>query len=146
MEVPINYLAVLVSAVAAIVLGALWYGPLFGKAWMKEVGYTNDDVQKAKTDPKTKSAMMRSYVLMAVGALVMAFVFAHSLAFANYYLDTSGVGAGLTGAFWNWLGFIAPVTLAPMLWEGKSAKYWAITGGYYFVSLGVMGIILGLWV
>ena len=146
MEIPINYLAVLVSALAAIILGALWYGPLFGKAWMKEAGLTADDVQRAKTDPKAKSAMMRSYVFMAVGALVMAYVFAHSLVFASYYLEMTGVGSGLTAAFWNWLGFIAPVTLAPMLWEGKSAKYWVITGGYYLVSLGIMGVILGLWV
>lgn len=145
MEVPINYLAVLVSAIAAIGLGALWYGPLFGKAWMKEVGLTADDMQKAKSDPEAKRTMLKSYLLMSVGALVMAYVFAHSLVFANYYLETTGVGAGLTGAFWNWLGFIAPVTLAPVLWEGKSYKYWSITAGYYIASLGVMGVILSLW-
>src|SRR3989344_5839748 len=139
MEVPINYLAVLVSAIAAIVLGALWYGPLFGKAWMKEVGLTTDDMMKAKSDPKAKSAMMRSYTLMAIASFVMAYVMAHSLVFASYNLDASGSGAGLMGAFWNWLGVIAPVTLAPVLWENRSFKYWLITGGYYLVSLAIMG-------
>ena len=146
MEVPINYLAVLVSAVAAIVLGMLWYGPLFGKAWIKEVGHTPEDMQRAKTDPAAKSAMMRSYALMSLTALVMAFVFAHALAFANDYLGASGPVAGLTGAFWNWLGFVVPPTLAMVLWENRSWKYFFITSGYYLASLAIMGVILTLWV
>ena len=44
--------------------------------------------------------------------------------------------------FFNWLGLIAPVTLSPMLWEGKSWKLWFINSGYYFVSLPVTGVIL----
>lgn len=38
--VPVNYLAILVAAVLSMVLGFLWYGPLFGKEWTKLMGVT----------------------------------------------------------------------------------------------------------
>lgn len=146
MDVPINYLAVLISTVAAVVLGFLWFGPLFGKAWMKEMGITDEQMQKAKTDPATKKSMMRSYLLVALGALISAYVMAHSLVFASYYLDAAGPSAGFMAAFWNWLGFTAPALMGSVLWEGKSWKYWFIVAGYYLVSFGIMGVILALWI
>ena len=142
MEVAINYLAILGAVVTAVVLGSLWYGPLFGKAWMKEVGLTTDDMMKAKTDPSAKSAMLRSYVLMTLGSVVMAYVLAYALAFSSAYTQTVGIAAGLMAGFWSWLGFVLPVSLGPVLWENKSWKYWFITSGYYLVNLLVMGAIL----
>ncbi|MBI3341870.1 DUF1761 domain-containing protein, partial [Candidatus Curtissbacteria bacterium] len=38
MEFQINYMAVVAAAVVNMVLGFLWYGPLFGKPWMKMMG------------------------------------------------------------------------------------------------------------
>lgn len=146
MDVPINYLAVLVSALGAVVLGGLWFGPIFGKTWMKEVGFKTEDMEKAKADPEIKKAMMKSYLLVAVGALLSAFVLAHSLVFSTYYLDVRGPLAGLESAFWIWLGFTAPALMGSVLWEGKTWKYWAIVAGYYLVSFGMMAVVLTLWV
>ncbi|MDO8488446.1 MAG: DUF1761 family protein [bacterium] len=36
--VPVNYLAILAAAVLSMVLGFLWFGPLFGQTWMKLMG------------------------------------------------------------------------------------------------------------
>lgn len=47
--------------------------------------------------------------------------------------------------FWNWLGFVAPVTLGGVLWEGKPWKLWGLNNGYQLLSLLVMGVILALW-
>lgn len=38
-EMNINFTAVLVAVVANFILGFLWYTPLFGKAWVKEMGF-----------------------------------------------------------------------------------------------------------
>ncbi|MCH7574095.1 MAG: DUF1761 domain-containing protein [Candidatus Marinimicrobia bacterium] len=38
--ISINYLAVLVAAAIEFGLGALWFGPLFGKPWMAAHGWT----------------------------------------------------------------------------------------------------------
>jgi hypothetical protein len=139
--VPVNYWAVVASAVVMMILGALWYGPLFGKEWMRLMGMKGPD----KMDDKAKQAMMRSYGLMALGALVMSFVLAHTVIYAESYLGTSGVWGGLQAGFWNWLGFVAPVTLGTVLWEGKPWKLWFINVGYYLVGLLVIGALLSIW-
>ncbi len=138
--VPINYMAVIVAAVANMVIGFLWYGPLFGKTWMKLSG-----INPGKIDSAKASGMGKNYALAFGGSLVMSYVLAHALVFAAAYFEMGGVPAGLMSGFWNWLGFIAPVTLGTVLWEGKSWKLWLLMNGYYLVTLLLMGTILSVW-
>ncbi len=140
MEVPVNYLAVLAAALSSMMLGFLWYGPVFGKQWKALMGMT-----KESTDPTKKTGMNKSYVLMALGSLVMAYVLSYSLTFVSAYTQTTGIVAGAMVGFWTWLGFVAPVTLGVVLWEGKPWKLWFLNAGYYLVSLKIMGVILTLW-
>lgn len=142
MEVSINYLAVLACGISAMVLGFLWYGPLFGKAWMKEMGMTMPSKEEMKA---MQGKITKSYVLMFIGALVMAYVLAHSLTFAGAYLNDMSVSGALMGGFWNWLGFAAPVLMGAVLWEKKTWRWFSITAGYYLVLLLVMGAILTSW-
>lgn len=139
MEININYLAVLVAAVASMVVGFLWYGVLFMKPWMRMMGYTKENMGKMNMSAN------KAYMLQFVGSLVMAYVLAHALIFASYYLDAEGVSAGVTAGFWNWLGFVAPVTLGVVLWENKPWKLWFINASNYLVALIVMGIIIAAW-
>lgn len=135
--VQINYIAVLVSAVAAMVLGSLWYGPLFGKRWMKYMGWT-----KEKMDSMKKGSNMNvNYGIQAVGALVLAYVFAHVISFSG----ATTITAGLQGGFWMWLGFVAPIMLGKVLWEGKSWNLYFLDAGYYLIQLLIMGAILASW-
>ena len=139
-DIHLNYLAIVAAMVANIVIGFLWYGPLFGKSWMALAG-----LHKEKLDAAKAKGMGPQYMLATVGSLVMSYVLAHSLVFANAYLNVSGMSAGLQVGFWNWLGFVSPVTLGTGLWEGKPWRLWAINNGYYLVSLLVMGVILAVW-
>ncbi len=143
--VPINYLGVIICVVAAMVLGWLWFGALFGKQWMAMMGWTPEKMDAMKKDPNMKGMMMKSYALMTLGSLVMAFVLAHSIVFAGSYMHVSGISAGLQGGFWSWAGFVAPVTLGAVLWEQKPWKWWLLLNSYYLVNLHMMGIILGMW-
>ncbi|HYU64967.1 MAG TPA: DUF1761 domain-containing protein, partial [Candidatus Paceibacterota bacterium] len=68
-QVTLNYWAILVAAVAQMVIGALWYGPLFGKMWMHLTHRTMDDM-------KGQSAGS-AYAMGFVVALVSAYVLAH---------------------------------------------------------------------
>ena len=140
MDVPINYWAVLVGAVSNMVIGAIWYGPLFGKPWAHMIGMTQADMEKAKS-----RGMGKNYAVMFIGSLLMSYTLAHALVFASNFLDAYGVSAGLMAGFWNWLGFIAPVTVGVVLWENKPWKLWMINAGYYLVALCVMGVILAVW-
>jgi len=136
----INYAAVIAAMLSSVVLGFLWYGPLFGKPWMAMMGFTKDSMDKAK-----KKGMTTNYLVMMLGSFLMAYVLAHSLEFASVYTKTYGVTAGLMAAFWSWLGFVAPVQVGDQLWGGKPWKLFLITGGYYLVSLCIMGVILASW-
>lgn len=136
MGIPINWLAVFVAAVVSMVTGYLWYGPLFGKAWMKETGVSKKDMEKG---------MGMKYGIMFVGAIIMAYVYDNALIFAISYVGFGGVPGALTGAFYNWLGFIMPVTLGMKLMEDRSWKLWIIQNGYYLVTLMLMGIVLVMW-
>lgn len=135
--VPINYFAVLVAAIVNMVLGIIWFGPLFGKQWIKMSKFSQKDMVKAK-----KKGMSAQYGLMFVGSLVMSYVLAHSLIFASTYLHLFGLAGGLMSGFWSWLGFVAPVTLGSVLWEGKPWKLWLLNNGYYLFSLILMGSVL----
>lgn len=138
--VPINYLAVLGAAIVGFAIGAAWYGPLFGKKWQALMGFTPESMKSMKLS--ATQAMAGGFV----ATLVMAYVLAHALIFASSYLNVSGISAGLQAGFWNWLGFIVPVTLGVVLWEGKPWSLWILNTGYYLVLLLVMGTILALWV
>ena len=141
MEVEINYLAVLASTLAAVVLGSLWFGPLFGKQWMRMVGI---HIPGEITKPM-RNSMMRSYALVVIGALVMATVLAHALFYITEFTDIYGIGTGTTTALWVWLGFVATPLMGSVLWENRPWKYWFIVAGYWLVALGTMGAILALW-
>ncbi|MBX4186694.1 MAG: DUF1761 domain-containing protein [Candidatus Doudnabacteria bacterium] len=141
-EVPVNYWAILVCGIASLVLGFIYYGPLFGKLYSRLMGWENMDPARSA---EMKKGMNKRYAMALLGSLLMAFVLAHSLVFAESYMKVSGVAAGLQAAVWSWLGFIVPVTLGNVLWGGQSWKLWFLGNGYQLIQLLIFGIILGTW-
>lgn len=137
-EVIVNLVAVLVAAIASMILGFIWYGPLFGKTWMNLMGY----------DPKNmdsmKKGMLKMYALALISAFVMAYVLFHSYVFANAFFGIDKFTAGLMTGFWSWLGFVAPVQYGEVLFGGKTHKLFLINTGYQLVSLLVMGAIIAM--
>lgn len=138
--VPINYLAVLVAAASSMITGFVWYGPLFGKKWMAYMGWRPEESEQRK------KGATRGYIVMFIGSLLMAYILAHALIFAGTYLNSSGLSAGLMVGFWNWLGFVAPITIGTVLWEGKPWGLFFLNAGYQLLNMLVMGVILALWV
>ena len=56
MSLDINWLAVIVAAVATFVLGGVWYGPLFGKIWRAADGRPDPERSEAKHTLLSSSA------------------------------------------------------------------------------------------
>jgi hypothetical protein len=135
-QVTVNYLAVIAAAVVHMAIGFTWYGPLYGKEWMRLVGMTPEKMEEAK-----KKGMGKTYALGFLTSLVMAYVMAHIVRYA----EASTFQEGMQGGFWVWLGFVATVTMGPILWEGKPWKLWYLNAGYYLAALLVMGGILTVW-
>ena len=139
--VPINYLAVVVSAILAMIIGYLWYGPLFGKRW----AHLTHLPEGAMANPKSKEVRM-SYAIMALGALLMSFMLAHAVIFASTYMQVSGVISGMLVGLMIWLGFVVPVSVGTVLWERKPWMLWIINASYYLVILVINGALLAAWV
>ena len=129
--------SVLGVSVIVFVIGWLWYGPLFGKMWMRLSKISATDVSKAK-----KKGMTGKLILNFIGTLVTVFVFAKILSSVG---AASAVAGAVTG-FWIWLGFFAATTLlGDVLWECKPWELFVLNGLYWLVNLLVMGALLVVW-
>lgn len=137
--VPINFVAILVCGMAAMVVGFLWYGPLFGKEWMKLVGMTEKKMAQAKDE------MGKTYGASFVSALVMAYTLAHFIWFTAPGAVTPLIG--VKTALWSWAGFVATYGMTRHLYavDKKPISLFFIETGYYLATLLVMGIILSVW-
>ena len=65
----LNWWAILVATAAAFALGALWYGPLFGKAWVAALGKSEDEIQPSP-EPFIVSAVAALITCIVVAALM----------------------------------------------------------------------------
>src|SRR5574340_316496 len=119
MEVSVNWLAVLVAGVVGYFVAFLWYGIAFSKLWAKLTGIS---------EMKPKAFQV---ALVLAGSILMSYVLAHALVFGNAYLHTGGVAGGLMVGFFNWLGFIAPVSLTAVVYEKRPWKLWALDNSYW---------------
>ena len=142
-EIHVNYLAVLAAVLSNIVIGFLWYGPVFGNPWRKEMGVPAD----AKPAP---GQMRRSMLLMVIGAFLMAWVLAYDVAVWRPSTWKAGADQAAAvyaffAAFFVWLGYIVPLLLGSIAWENKSWRLFAINAGYWFIALLAMGMILAYW-
>ncbi len=123
--------------------GFLWYGPLFGKTWAREMKFPPDF-------KPTNAQMTRAMILMVVGAFLTAFVLVHSTEVWRASAWKAGADKpawqyGFFGGFFTWLGFYVPLLFSGVAWEGKSWKLFAINAIHYLVALQVVGAILAHW-
>ena len=141
MELKINIAAVLVAVAVNFVLGFIWYTPLFGKIWGKEMGYDPD------MKPE-KSEMIKGMVFMIFGNFLFAWVLAHNIAawqFVPGIKETGPLSNSLTTAIFTWMGFFLPGQLGATVWEKNSWKLFGINTGYHLASLLVVALILTYW-
>jgi hypothetical protein len=134
----INYWAVLVSAVAAMVIGAIWWGRLFGKMWNKENGF--DKLSSAEKEALTKS-MNSSYAQQFILSLVQGGVLAYVLKEVGSY----GIGSALKYAAIVWLGFIMPIHYGNKLWGNKKLGFIVATLGSSLLTILIAALIIGAW-
>jgi hypothetical protein len=128
----INWLAVIIAALSAFIIGGIWYSPvLFANAWMNDNNLTPEQI---KTANKAKI-----FGVTAIFSLIMAANLAMFL--AGPKTDVAwGAEAGFLAGIWTFSAIAIH-----SLFELKSWRYIFINGGYSLISLTVMGAIIGLW-
>src|SRR4051812_41216615 len=118
----INYTAILIAVVANFILGFIWYTPLFGKAWAKEMGF-DTSVKPASGE------LAKGMIFMVIGNFLFAYVFAHNIAAWNFVpgiKEMSPISNVMTSTVFTWLGFYLPIDIGVVTWEKKSWKLFAI--------------------
>lgn len=135
-NVTVNYLAVVVAALAAWILGALWYSPaLFGKQWAAAQGFTPERMETMR------QGMARKYLVTLVCLLIMAWVMAA-------FIDRMGILGAIGGVKLGgvvWLGFVATTGLTAQQFSGKPTGVFVIEVAYQLVYMVLMGVILAVW-
>ncbi len=127
----INWWAVILAGVSAFMIGGVWYGPFFGQAWMREFGYTEEDLKK-RSVPKTFGV---SLILAIVAALILEMFIGP---------DADAVFGAMAG-FFAGFGWVATMLGILYLFEMRSMKAFLINAGYCTMALTLMGLILGIW-
>lgn len=136
MDIAVNYLAVVVAALVAYAVGAIWYSPIgFGKQWMKMMGFDKEDMRKM---PLT---MQQAIVLGFLFTLLLSYIFAHFVVLMN----VKDVAGALTLGFWLWLGFGFTTLAHGWLYEGKSLKLFLFNAAHLLVAFLAMSLVFGWW-
>ena len=128
-----NYLAVFVAAIAYWLLGALWYGVLFGEAWMALEHMTEE--QARSMNP----------VLPYLITLVLNVLIAYALAQICIWRNADTLGRGAAVGVLLWIGFVGPVTFTTYMYEMRPKELFAINQFFPLAGFVLMGAILGGW-
>lgn len=127
----LNWLAIMVSTAAAFMLGGMWYGPLFGKAWMKAVGKTQEELGGSP------APFIVSFFTSFATALLLALI-----------MNTMGADSVLEGlrlGLYVGLCFIAAGMASDYAFCGWGVNLFVIQAGYRVAYSVIIGGILGVW-
>lgn len=127
----INWLAVIAAAASGLVLGGVWYGALFGAAWLKAAGLTREQ------------AMAGNKPLMFGGTFVLSLI--ASATFAMFLGPDVNATTGALYGLCAGLCWIAASYGISYLFEMRPLALWLINGGYHTVQFTLIGLILGAW-
>jgi hypothetical protein len=127
----VNWVAVAVAALAYYLLGALWFTPLFGKAWDRSIGYTRSE----------KNRFSASYYVVPLVSAVLATV---ALALVLQLIEPTrladALGAGVIVA----VGVALPLSINNALTPHTPHPflYGVVTGGYHVAGIAGVSYVL----
>ena len=128
----INWIAVVVAAVACFLLGGLWYSPvLFGKVWNREAG-RGENPQKAKHPGRVFGV---AFVFALIAACVFAWWLGPNPEMRDALIKGLAAGAGIAGASFG----------INYQFADRSFLMWAIDAGYHTAQFVLFGLVLALW-
>jgi hypothetical protein len=133
----INWLAVLVTAAAMLMLGGAWYTALFGRAWVGLHGYTPEQIkamQARRPPPVFFGGMFAAYFLASFVIALLAASF-----------GVRGAAAGAMLGFLLWLGVALALGLTDWLAADKPVGVLAINASFQLVILVGAGALLASW-
>lgn len=138
-------LAIVATIVSSQLLGFLWYGPLFGNAWLKGMGWEGksqkelEAMQKEATPGYIASAVLNG---LAVAGLWMVLVEWDMFSLMD---KLSTPVAGMLAAGTGFLLFYVPGTFVSKFFSETTWSVWSISAGYWFLMAVLEGLFVGLF-
>ena len=126
----VNYLAILIAALAGLGLGLIWRTVML-KPWLAARGKTKTDIEG------------RGLVLPFLTTFVALLVMAWMLAGVMFHMGQVTVRGGLITSFLVWLGFVISVIGVSHAFTGAKPLLTLIDGGYWLAALLIMGAVIG---
>ncbi|WGW13954.1 DUF1761 domain-containing protein [Saxibacter everestensis] len=122
-----SWLSVVVAALAYYLLGALWFSPLFGKAWDRSIGHTREKRTRFQASYYVVPFVSAVLVTIAV-ALILRLVQPQSL------VDALGLGTVVA------TGIALPISINNSLTPHTPHPFLhgIVTGGYHLA--GIIGV------
>ncbi|MFZ5980292.1 MAG: DUF1761 domain-containing protein [Candidatus Zixiibacteriota bacterium] len=130
----LNYWAILVSALAYMMLGAIWYSPvLFGNSWLRGIGKTKEQVRK---DFKSINFLL---------AIIMSFIAAYGIARVMLWMDSTTVADGIMVSVLIGICFVFTTMSVNDIFENRPGSLTFINVLYHLMGFIVIGVIVGAW-
>jgi hypothetical protein len=129
MQIPVNYLAVVIAALAAFGLGMVWHSVLF-KAWRRALANTAEVEGRNFVVP---------FLITFLALLLMAWMLAGLMG----HLAQLNVRGGVMTAFFVWAGFVITVMAVSHAFTGAKPMLTVIDGAYWLLALLIMGAVIG---
>ena len=142
----VNLLAVLVAGIVPMIVGALWYGPLFGKRWLQLMETTAEEIQEKGINPLKTYGV--SFLLALVTAFILAQLFAGMGGAARVVSIAGKSGDALAGvylALMALIAFILPVGYQSVAYEDRKAGLFWLNLGHNGVALLGQAVIVAVW-
>lgn len=130
----LDWLHILVAALAYFALGALWYSPLFGKQW---IAYQNINMNDPEAKKGAATIMLFSFVWMIVSTI--------GLAVLIYKLQLSGVMSGIKLGLLTGVCFSFAAISVTYLYIKKPLGLHLIDGLYHVLGQVIAAVILCVW-
>jgi len=132
----VDYLAVLVATIAAFAVGALWYGPLFGRQWRMLMNYSEGH---AGTALGGQSVTMASAM---TGGFLTTLILVYVLAVLMQALGIASAAQAAWFGFAIAVGFIGTTMANSVLYERRPVQLYLINVSHYVVATIVAALVL----
>ncbi|MFP5297644.1 MAG: DUF1761 domain-containing protein [Actinomycetota bacterium] len=133
MDLDVNWLAIITATALHQALGALWYGVLFKKLWLNEMGMSDEDVAGQGPGAEMFIGIAASLASTVVMAVILT-------AFPDPDVTDGVVLGALAG-----VGFVLMSNLMNGAYEQRSSRLSILFGAYYTLGLIAVGAVLGAW-
>lgn len=128
----VNIFEIVGAALVGFLIGGLWYGPLFGKAWQRLSDLSDETIKSANM----LAVFGGTFALNLLAAVMLAHMYSAAGNPALRISTQMGFGIGFF--------FVATSIGVNYLFSRKPLKLFLIDAGYWVLAYTAMGFVFGL--